>query len=188
MKRLFVAVPLAASLRHQLTPLLPRPTSHVRPVKPDQMHMTLHFIGDADLVPLAAALREINSPAFQINFEVVGTFGSPRRGGVFWVGSSGHPVLTALHGAMGRKLEALGLEVDERAYVPHITLARCRPRASHSVYEAFRAQILPDLAPLDVDRFVLYSSDQTPDGAVYTAEEVFWLDRPDDHGNGNWQV
>ena len=47
-QRLFIAIGLPEELRRRLGRLLPQPPAGVKPVRPEQLHLTLHFLGDVD--------------------------------------------------------------------------------------------------------------------------------------------
>jgi len=93
------------------------------PVKPERLHLTLHFLGN---VP-AARLGEI-AAGLQCSFERFALeFG---HGGVWPNGIAAleptgtPPQLERLHARLRDAVVALGLAVDARPFRPHITLSR----------------------------------------------------------------
>lgn len=92
-------------------------------VKPDQLHVTLHFLGDVpdERVPeLAQALRLPFEP-FTLDL------GEPQvwSSGIAVVQPHGTPApLQRLHAALGTRIAALGLPLESRPYRAHVTLAR----------------------------------------------------------------
>ncbi|MGH9804298.1 MAG: RNA 2',3'-cyclic phosphodiesterase [Candidatus Acidiferrales bacterium] len=91
--RLFVALELTQSVRTALRELLERlqrAAADVRWVRPEGMHLTLKFIGEAPaekLPPLQQALARVASPApVELDFRGLGYFPSERRPRVVWVG------------------------------------------------------------------------------------------------------
>lgn len=94
------------------------------PVRPDKLHLTLHFLGDLDAARLAAvrrALRDVTRPALVLRLDAAAVWPNgvallrPRRAPA---------ALRALHAALGEALAAEGLALERRAYRPHVTLAR----------------------------------------------------------------
>lgn len=131
--RLFIAVPLAPPIKElvrQAMPALQQEQPFQRWVHPEDLHITLKFLGDTQptAVPaLEAKLGQIASRSmpFSLQLEGIGTFGSPRAPSVLWAGLGGS--LQALHRLQADvELEAaeLGYAPEGRAYAPHVTLAR----------------------------------------------------------------
>jgi len=99
-----------------------------RPVAPDNLHITLVFLGASDGPQRACAERaagEVKAPAFRLMLERVGYWSRPR---VVWLGSDGVPAsLSALVGALQQGLAGCGYTLEERPFRPHITLLRKVP-------------------------------------------------------------
>lgn len=165
---------------------LPAPSVGGTPLRPDAPHhLTLAFLGDLDeaRVPalaeaLAARLRR--SAPFDVTLGGVGAFPDPRRPRVVWVGfSAGGPELVRLAGEVREVLRALGLPVEERAFVPHLTLFRVRGRS-----DAERARLLLDRPPAGelgrtrVAEVLLKSSTLAAGGAVHRTIARFPLVGP----------
>ena len=121
-------------------------------VRPERMHLTLQFCGDADAAfeaRLRASLaRPIPQPAFDVSFDRVGCFperGTPR---VLWLGvAKGLEELRRLHAAFG----------GPASFTPHLTLARFRDRVSREKVAEF-ASIPASAGPSRIDRVTLYES------------------------------
>lgn len=94
-----------------------------RPVAPEQLHLTLHFLGavpNQQVPPLRSALR-VPFRAFELGFSRCERW----PGGVLVVPPDAVPTaLAGLHAALGEALRRLGLPAQARAFRPHITLAR----------------------------------------------------------------
>lgn len=172
MQRLFFALPIPSTIREQLALLRPPPSRAVKPIAPDQMHVTMHFIGEAEPASAAKALTAVQLKPFTLRFDHFGSFGSARRGGILWVGTEPHPLLDALHHSLGVQLEQLAYPREARPFTPHVTLARCRRGCSTRVFRSFVDTPVPELPPLPVEEVVLYSSRQTQQGSVYHPEFV----------------
>lgn len=177
-QRLFLGLPLPDNIRRELMTLQPRRGGGVRPIDSEQMHITLHFIGQAEPAYILRSLGDIEQQAFTLVLNQLGHFGSAQRGGILWVGSDQHPALNRLHRVVGQRLQTAGLELDDRPFKPHVTLARCRPGSPGHVFKSFLQQEIPTLAPLQVNELVLYSSSTSPAGSVYTRESS-WLLQPE---------
>jgi len=90
---------------------------------PPDWHVTLHFIGAVPRARLGAlhAALALPCPSFELRF------GEPAlwpHGLAVLLPMAVPAALQQLHDALGRRLRQLGLRTDERAYRPHLTLAR----------------------------------------------------------------
>jgi 2'-5' RNA ligase len=174
--RLFVAVGLPAAAAAELAVIQPPRVAGVRLAEPGQMHLTLHFLGPANVERTAAALRAVEAPAFPLEVEGVGQF--PSAGGVvtLWAGVRQSAALLGLHAAVAAALAIEGFQPEDRRYKPHITLARCEQGVPASVVAEFldryRAFALPGHP---ITEFGLYSTAFVGDAPVYRREHSFPL-------------
>lgn len=175
MYRLFVAVDLPEEVKGAVSDLI-RGQTWARWIPPEQLHLTLRFIGEVDSVLFAAvrkALSAVSFTAFQLALCGTGHFPPGRNARVIWVGLSPCAELLALQQEIERALLAAGIEPELRPFSPHITLARLRQGAPAAVqrfeseHGAFASPTFP------VDRFVLYSSTLTRQGAIHTSEAEY---------------
>jgi 2'-5' RNA ligase len=174
-KRLFVSLELPHSITQRLAELDP----HLRGVRwlaPEQMHLTLSFLGNvpADVEEaLKKNLEAIAWKAFFLPLIGFGAFPSKGRPNVIWIGvGTGHPHLFQLHKRVQEAALAAGLEPDLRAFHPHVTVARCRDVSPEAVRPFLKAHAGLDAGMIHVESFCLNSSELTPDGSVYTAELI----------------
>ncbi|NIP33837.1 MAG: RNA 2',3'-cyclic phosphodiesterase [Thermoplasmata archaeon] len=149
----------------------------VRPVKPEQLHLTLRFLGDTDegrvedLVSLMASSVKDVEP-FSISFDGVGAFPNARRPRVVWIGLSGAEPLVGI----GRRLEKgvvdLGWKPEKRGFRPHATVARIkhvrRQGRLSSLLDRWRDV---SFGSMMVSSIVLKRSELTPQGAIYSTVE-----------------
>lgn len=87
-------------------------------------HLTVAFLGMADAEALAVieTVPPVQVGAFEVRLDELGHFAGARA---LWVGPSAvPPALAALERRLWGRLEAAGLEREERPYRPHVTLAR----------------------------------------------------------------
>ncbi|WP_298273169.1 RNA 2',3'-cyclic phosphodiesterase [Geobacter sp.] len=175
--RLFVAIDLPDEVKQSVAALC-QGVPGVRWLPPEQLHLTLRFIGEVDDAVagiIRRGLAEITSPPFPLSLRGVGCFPSPRRPRVLWVGLNGNEPLKRLQQGVEAAVVAAGIPAEERPFSPHITLARLR--------EHREAEITPFLArnasfhsePFTVDTFHLYSSSLTPKGAIHRREASYPL-------------
>ena len=176
MHRLFVAIRPSAAIRALLLSVMGG-VGGARWQSEDQLHLTLRFLGQVDrhrAGDVLAALGAIHHPPFDIALNGIGTF--ERRGlpDTLWAGVAPHEPLKTLHKKVDAALLRVGVAPDERAYLPHITLARLNRGAGPvgAMVEQYGGLSSP---PFTVDAFGLFESDLTQEAAVYSVVERYRL-------------
>ena len=174
-KRLFVSIELPQAVTQRLTELDP----HVRGVRwlgPEQMHLTLSFLGNVATDVEETLKKNLNAiawKAFFLPISGLGTFPGKGHPNIIWVGvGTGHPHLFQLRKRVQEAALHAGLEPDLRSFHPHITLARCRDVSAESVRPFLKTHAAFDAGLIHVESFCLNSSELTPVGSVYTRELV----------------
>jgi 2'-5' RNA ligase len=131
--------------------------------RPENLHLTLAFVGDVRPERLAA-LKAIGAeaaratPPFTLRLDRPGGF---RDAGIAWLGSEETPSeLDALIDRLRDALRAAGAPVDSRPFRVHVTLARrCRKRVRDQAF-----------APISwrVERLTLTASELGGEGSRYS--------------------
>lgn len=177
-ERLFIAITLPPSVREVLA-ALGQPLPGVNWTRPEQLHLTLRFLGDvpvAQIDPLIARLEAVRVAPFILPIEGVGTFPPNRPPRVVWIGiGAGHPRLYQLRQRIDDALLASGLQLELRTFHPHITLARSSETAAAAVGHWLHAHRETTAPPFRVKAFDLYSSELQPTGALHTLKRRFPL-------------
>lgn len=182
MPRLFAAVELPPAIREELGGLRANIPS-ARWVKPEQMHITLRFVGAdvpaSQVAPIQDALATVAGAAFWLTLRGVGRFppAGRRPARVLWVGLDHEPALLDLHRRVEAALNLVGFAPEDRPFNAHITLARLNAREPVPQVERFlRAHTDFAAGPFPVEQFVLLQSTLTPQGARYQPLGVYPLD------------
>jgi 2'-5' RNA ligase len=175
--RLFVGIELPEPLRERMAALCGG-VPGARWVSPENMHLTLRFIGEVEhgmADDIDAALMKLQAPRFDLTFDGTGFFGKPSAARTLWVGVRKCEPLMRLQGKVEIAMQRLGLPAEERKYAPHVTLARLRgvPAARLGRFVEANGHFLA--GPVPVEHFVLFSSALGNAGAVYTAEARYPL-------------
>jgi 2'-5' RNA ligase len=180
--RSFIAIELPDELKSELVKLESRLKSVDQPfvkwVDPYSIHLTLKFLGNvaADrIVEITEAMEEATqgiSP-FHLQLKELGVFPNPRRVQVAWVGLSGEiDKLTRLQQRIESSLAPLGFTPESRKFVPHLTLARVRNRASlnerQRLGELIASTSFETVHNIKVDSVSLMRSQLTRQGAIYS--------------------
>lgn len=193
--RLFVALDIDDAIRERLTRFVEGVCNFApdaRWVKPESLHLTLKFIGerpDASVEKVKQALADVSAPINDIQFRGYGFFPTPKSARVFWIGMETGPQLAALAAAIDDKMASLGVTKEERAFSPHLTLARSaggsgsprwrkgdKPnRAFQHLQEKLAALPVPEFGTMTPHNFFLYQSQLSPKGSKYTKLASFAL-------------
>jgi 2'-5' RNA ligase len=180
MIRLFVAIDVPDAARRDMTALC-NGVPGAKWVLPEQMHLTLRFIGEVDGAmgrDVASALSEIVAPAFQLGLAGVGSFGARRAARVLWVGVQPCPEVMRLQAKIETALQRIGLAPERRKFHPHITLARLNGAPEQRVAEYLRAHSAFATPAFEAENFVLYSSFLSQGGALHLVEAGYKLAAP----------
>ncbi len=194
--RLFVAVDIDDAIRQRMRTFMDGLRGFApdaRWVGPETFHITLKFIGEQppqNVDRLKAGLREVRGAATTIKFCGTGFFPTAKAARVFWVGMEYDENLASLASAVDTATARLGIEPEERAFKPHLTLARSgsgRPQwksgdransAFRRLQEKLAALSRPEFGTMTAHDFFLYESKLSPSGARYTKLERFALEEP----------
>lgn len=174
--RLFVALELPAETKSQLG-IMCCGVPGARWLDPDQLHLTLRFIGEVDgdcSLDITEALAEIQAPEFALAIKGVGCFSSRDKPRVLWAGVENNPALARLQKKIeGVLVRDVGLKPEGRKYSPHITLARLQQTTAANVAGFLAEWALFQAPQFSVEGFALISSTLSRSGAKYRVEERY---------------
>lgn len=147
--------------------------------RPEGWHVTLEFLGSMS-EPQAECVREnlatVRADPVPIRVEGLGFF---ERAGVFWAGVVLTPQLLALQQFVTAAMRNCEFEPEDRAYNPHITLARVTGRGRAKALAALRKTVEGTAIKVEADftatEFLLYESVSEPGGSRYEVRSRFPL-------------
>lgn len=177
MIRLFVAVDIPEDLRGDISSIcygLPG----AKWVTPDQLHLTLRFIGEVDggvFREIRSVLENVKGQAFPLQIKGLGYFPPRKDPRVLWVGLEKSEALLQLRKKVDACLNSLGIESEKRKFSPHITLARLRKTPLVRLTNFLSGNNLFALPEFEVSVFYLYSSQLSSKGAIHTIEAEYFL-------------
>ena len=128
-KRLFVAISLSGSTITHLTTLQTALSAKSKGgsfTLPENLHLTLAFLGECNETQTAAIKSAMDATAFDpfsITIDHTGYFNG-RDGDIWWAGLSQNAPLQKLHHDLTHNLTNAGFTPEKRKFSPHITLAR----------------------------------------------------------------
>jgi 2'-5' RNA ligase len=184
--RLFVALEIPSAVRDKFTVLtnglrsLDRKPGAKKPrwVRAENLHLTLKFIGTIAperLEGIRGVLAGVRSELpVQLRFRGIGFFPDAKRPRVIWAGVAESENLTAIAANVDRALAELEVPSEQRAFTPHLTLARCEPTTiSSELKAAIDKNAASDFGELRTNEFHLIESRLKPTGAEYTTLQSF---------------
>jgi len=191
--RIFIGIDLDLEVRARIERFLEGVQGfapEARWVRPESLHITLKFIGEqpAERVEaITARLQRVDCSAFEIRSAGYGFFPTAKAPRVFWIGIDGGSQLAELAGAIDAATAELGIPREDRAYSPHLTLARGGgksgspkwregdgPNATFAVLEKRLAAMGElDFGTMMAREFILYQSQLSPRGSKYTKLQRF---------------
>ncbi len=182
----FAAIQPSGSIRIALGNLqqrLERTGANIRWVPPENIHLTLAFLGELPeekIEPLVVALDAgVREKTFKLSVAGTGTFGKPHYPRVLWAGVKPCPELARLQEQTTAALRAVGVEFDEKPFSPHLTLGRFKsPRNIIILREQLETEQGIDLGSAPVHALQLIQSKLSPDGAKYRILHRFPLLKP----------
>jgi len=144
-------------------------------VHPENIHLTLKFLGEINPDDVAGIITAIESAArgrkpFFLSAGAVGVFPGLSRARVIWTGLTGQTdALTDLYRALDAGLVKIGFPGETRRFRGHLTIGRIKGKTDPeklgraiAACRDFRSE------PFAADKLVLFKSDLQPSGAVYT--------------------
>lgn len=147
-------------------------------VKPQNLHLTLKFLGNipqADAAAIGAALKTAarDEAPLKLTVQGMGVFPGIKRPRVLWTGLGGEVGrLKQLQSRIEDQLEPMGYDREKRAFNAHLTLARIKGAVSPDrLLRAIEAVGCFRPQPFEVRSVMLYKSDLRPTGAIYTILE-----------------
>ena len=181
--RAFLAIRLPCAVTASLARLIDQAVGGgidcIRPVKPENMHLTVRFFGSVSPPQVESLIAAVRRSArsirpFTLTLGGVGAYPSVMNARVFWVGlDDGIAPLRDARRRVDDALAQAAFERDPRKFSPHVTIARIRDRASRverrKAAESPLAAKLGSALPIPVERISLIRSVLLPSGPEYSA-------------------
>jgi 2'-5' RNA ligase len=146
--------------------------------RPENLHVTLKFLGEIPHETLDAvrgALRGVPAEwPMPMQFRGVGFFPNAGRPRVLWARIEAPESLAALAARISEALAGVGVPREERAFTPHLTLARNEGgKLSPQLREALQKNSTKRFGAANAPGFHLFESKLKSTGAEYTTLESF---------------
>jgi len=178
--RTFIAVELPENIKNKIGELqtpLKRTNAFVSWVKPENIHITLKFLGEVPEEKInevfsatEAALKETKK--FKMNLKGTGAFPDFRRPRVIWVGTGkGGEELSNMANKIEEEMEKIGYPKENRKFSPHFTIGRVKsPKDIEKLMERVKTTDF-ETEDIEVNEVTVMKSQLHPAGAIYTPLE-----------------
>ena len=178
--RTFAAVEINAAIRstaEKLIESLGSAGADVKWVEPNNMHLTLKFLGEVPSQEIPRICESVARGAAKVEpfeFEVygAGAFPNTARPRTLWLGAgAGEEAMIDLHGHVEAALIKLGYRKEHRRFRPHLTIGRVRRGGPglEQLGELLEEQADLEAGKITVSHVVVFSSELDRGGPIYQA-------------------
>jgi 2'-5' RNA ligase len=147
----------------------------IRWVRPENIHLTLKFLGDVEADKIGEISEAISKTVegytpISLTAKGIGVFPSIRRPRVLWVGLTGQlESLVKLQKTLDENLKVLGFPGEKRPFKGHLTMGRIKAKIDVKKFgDALMEFRNFESETFTADQIVLYKSELKPSGAFYT--------------------
>jgi 2'-5' RNA ligase len=180
--RAFIAIEIPPEIKKaiadQIASLKNSAGHAVRWVAPENIHLTLKFLGEtspSNVQPLSEALQaecEQHAP-FEISVSGLGCFPNAHRPRVIWIGLGIPQELNHLQHKLEQATARLGYATEDKPFSPHLTIGRVREQATSAELKNINCEFeklhVGLLGTFTASSVHLFKSDLKPSGPVYTS-------------------
>jgi 2'-5' RNA ligase len=180
--RTFIAVDFPASMLEKIEDITAffkskTPEKALKWVDKDNLHLTLKFLGEinkSQIEQVQTVMAQSLEGYQPVDIEIsgLGMYPDKRVPRVIWLGISGGEHLLEFHKTLDQSLARLGIKPEGRPYSPHLTIARVRRGTDKNIAKEIGETLsqfkVEPLGAIHIDRVLLYQSELTPSGPVYT--------------------
>jgi len=146
----------------------------VKLVEPQNIHITLKFLGETD-EKLIDRIEEIikesvkNMQPFEILLKGAGFFPNQNYIKVIWIGIGNTEQLGEIAYKIDKQLSELGYDRDKRKFSAHLTIARVKSaKNKDKLIQIIEKYKEIEFGKIIVDSIKLKQSELTPKGPIYT--------------------
>ena len=176
--RIFIAIEISDEIKDALGQIeshLKYSGADVKWVNPENIHLTLKFLGEIDekrCEEVKAALDRVagSISSFALTIKELGAFPKIEYPRVLWAGlDKGADESKALAEKIDEALYGIGFQKEARPFAAHLTIGRVRSsRSKDKLKEKFASCQVPAVSPCKISSLILFQSTLTPKGSIYT--------------------
>jgi 2'-5' RNA ligase len=153
--------------------LLAQTSADLKLVEPQNIHITIRFLGDitpATVEKIFEEMQKVQFTPFNVQIKGLGAFPDVRYPRVVWAGiTEGADQLKTVFNQLEPRLRSLGFAPDQKGFSPHLTIARVRSGRNKAQLAGFVAKNANfDFGNIKAECLQLKRSDLTPRGPIYS--------------------
>jgi len=183
--RVFFAIDLSPATKKEveivINGLKKRAKSNgIRWTKPENLHITLQFLGAAKSMDIPNLLESVRSELMgktmqtEVKLENLQLFPNPYRPRVIVLNVKPQAGLIELSRLIGQGMQALGYELESRPFRGHLTLGRIKYARGIDLDFLSEYQV-PEIDKIEIKEVVLFRSEPQPEGSQYTVLDKIGL-------------
>jgi len=158
--------------------LLVQTGADLKPVEPQNIHMTIRFLGDIapDMVEkVFEEMQKVQFAPFDVRISGLGVFPDLRYPRVVWAGiTEGADHLKNVFSQLEPRLRGLGFTPDSKGLSPHLTIARVKSGKNKAQLAEFVTKNASyDFGSIKAECLRLKKSELTPKGPIYSTLKEF---------------
>jgi 2'-5' RNA ligase len=189
--RTFIAIELPQEIKSALSNIqaeLKQAHADVKWVKPENIHLTLKFLGEIDetlVEKICAILEDIarqNTP-FNLSLSDLGAFPKLNYPRVIWIGVTNDQPVVKIAEEIEKEAVEIGLPSESRPFSSHITVGRVRSGLNRGALieklNFLKKNFPPSKLEFKVHSLTLFKSTLTPSGPIYEALSTYPLQSGD---------
>ncbi len=183
--RSFIAIEISSSVREKIAYLqddLKKYEERISWTKPDNLHLTLKFLGDVEESQIQLVGESLTTATkgfrpFSFFVKELGAFPNLRRPRVLWLGIE-NPTgeLSKIYSEIEQQLNELGFSKGKKRFNPHLTIGRVKSAVSDEFIEGFKSAGF-EAQEIEIEQIILMRSELHPKGAIYTPLEKVRLEQ-----------
>ncbi|MFA4854491.1 MAG: RNA 2',3'-cyclic phosphodiesterase [Candidatus Omnitrophota bacterium] len=178
--RAFIAIELPASIKDALSKIqdeLKAVLPKVNWVKPQNLHLTLKFLGEispGQLDAIKHIITEVSqgTAVFKIKLDDLGVFPDLRQARTIWIGINQDTIAKQIAGLLETKVAGIGIAKEKREFSSHITIGRIKIPLNPVDLERELKKAKNDVVYANMEfntgGITLFKSVLGPAGAAYT--------------------
>ena len=182
MIRAFIAFDIDSATVHkrlsEIQKVLINTGADLKLVEPQNIHVTMRFLGDISPTSVEAIyeeMKQVSFTPFDIELKGLGAFPNLRYAKVVWVGiQKGANELKSVFDQLEPRLQRLGFRPDPKGFSPHLTIARVKSgRNKAELARQVEEMANYECGTIRAEYLRLKKSVLTPKGPIYsTLKEV----------------